>query len=458
MSELPQGWSEAKLNDLLEYVTSGSRDWSKYYAEKGALFVRTQDINKNKLSAFYSIAKVSLPERVEGKRTLIKKDDILLTITGANVGKCAHIERDIPEAYVSQSVALVRLIDKSLAKFVHKQLISPSDGSVQTKLEASAYGMGRPVLNLDNVREVSLNIAPHAEQARITQKIDELLAQVDTLKSRIDAIPALLKLFRQSVLASAVSGRLTENWRLSNGLTKLVEKHWESTNFGAICSEITVGYVGKMADQYTETGIPFLRSQNVRPFRFSKKNLLYVSKDFHERIIKSKLSPGDLAIVRSGAPGVTCVIPDELEVANCSDLVIARPSERLNPHFGCLFMNSEVAQKNVAENQVGVAQQHFNVGSMKKMPIELPPIEEQLEIVRRTDQLFAFADQLESKVQTAKARIDLLSQSILAKAFRGELVPQDPNDEPASVLLERIRAQRTELPKARRGRKSAATN
>lgn len=93
---------------------------------------------------------------------------------------------------------------------------------------------------------------------------------------------------------------------------------------------------------------------------------------------------------------------------------------------------------------------------MKKMPVNLPPLEEQTEIVRRVEQLFAFADQLEAKVATAQARIDRLTQSILAKAFRGELVPQDPNDEPASVLLERIQAQRAAAPKARRGRKATA--
>lgn len=90
--------------------------------------------------------------------------------------------------------------------------------------------------------------------------------------------------------------------------------------------------------------------------------------------------------------------------------------------------------------------------------INLPPLEEQTEIVRRVEQLFAFADQLETKVASAKSRIDLLTQSILAKAFRGELVPQDPNDEPASVLLERIKAQRAAAPKAKRGRKAATSD
>lgn len=87
--------------------------------------------------------------------------------------------------------------------------------------------------------------------------------------------------------------------------------------------------------------------------------------------------------------------------------------------------------------------------------MQLPPLHEQTEIVRRVEQLFAFADQLEAKVNEARTRIDRLTQSILAKAFRGELVPQDPSDEPASVLLERIQAQRASAPKARRGRRKA---
>ena len=93
--------------------------------------------------------------------------------------------------------------------------------------------------------------------------------------------------------------------------------------------------------------------------------------------------------------------------------------------------------------------------ALKELRLLLPPIEEQTEIVHRVEQLFGFADQLEAKVASAKTRIDHLTQSILAKAFRGELVPQDPNDEPASVLLERIKAQRAAAPKAKRSRKAS---
>jgi len=110
--------------------------------------------------------------------------------------------------------------------------------------------------------------------------------------------------------------------------------------------------------------------------------------------------------------------------------------------FGCILINSSFGASHVAATQVGVAQAHFNVGSMKLMPCPLPPVEEQAEIVRRVDTLFAFADRLEARLAKAQAAADRLTPALLAKAFRGELVPQDPADEPASVLLERIRAER----------------
>ena len=109
----------------------------------------------------------------------------------------------------------------------------------------------------------------------------------------------------------------------------------------------------------------------------------------------------------------------------------------------------------IRQQAVGGTQPNLNLKKVREITIRLPSLVEQVEIVRRVEQLFAFADQLEAKVAAAKNRIDHLTQSILAKAFRGELVPQDPNDEPASVLLERIKAQRAAVPKAKRGRKAS---
>lgn len=124
----------------------------------------------------------------------------------------------------------------------------------------------------------------------------------------------------------------------------------------------------------------------------------------------------------------------------------------------CYFLNSPQFVRALDDLKTGISESGVNLTMKKFQDLELPqpPTEEQAEIVRRVEQLFAFADQLEAKVASAKSRIDHLTQSILAKTFRGELVPQDPNDEPASVLLERIKAQRATAPKAKRGRKVSA--
>jgi type I restriction enzyme S subunit len=144
-----------------------------------------------------------------------------------------------------------------------------------------------------------------------------------------------------------------------------------------VCREITVGHVGPMADSYVESGIPFLRSQNITPFAIDKTNLKFIDGQFHEKLKKSALHPGDVVVVRTGYPGTACVIPDGMLVANCADLVILRPSEEIDGDYLASMFNSVWGKGRVAGSLVGVAQQHFNIGVAKDMEVSLPPIEVQ---------------------------------------------------------------------------------
>ena len=197
-----------------------------------------------------------------------------------------------------------------------------------------------------------------------------------------------------------------------------------------------------MKDRYTPAGITFLRSQNVRPLRFSEIGLVRIPEAFHSFLSKSELFGGKILVVRSGAnTGDCCVFPRGMGKANCADLVVTRPLSGLRAEYGAQYVSSPIGQARLTLNETGIAQPHFNIGAMKKKAFPLPPLAEQHEIVHRVQQLFTFADQLEARFAKAQAHVDKLTQSLLAKAFRGELVPQDPNDEPAGKLLERIRAQ-----------------
>lgn len=429
MSELPKGWRGTLLNGVVDKIVGGgtpSKSVPSYY-EGDIPWMTVKDMNKSYLTD--TIDHIT-QEAIDNSSTNVIPAGTPIIATRMSLGKIVRASFDSAINQDLKALFVNREVDDYYFEYWYR--------SQGLKIESLGTGTTVKGVRLEVINALEFPLAPLAEQKRIVEKLDEVLAQVDTIKARLDGIPDLLKRFRQSVLASAVSGKLTEEWRGG------ISPKWEATVFSAICNEITVGFVGKMKDKYTASGVLFLRSQNVRAFRFDPKNVLYISEDFHDEIRKSRLEAGDLAIVRSGAPGTTCVIPENLGKVNCSDLVIARPSERLNPKFGCIFMNSEVAQKNVASNQVGIAQQHFNVGSMKKMAIELPSLAEQKEIVRLVDQYFAFAETIEAQVKKAQARVDNLTQSILAKAFRGELVAQDPNDEPADKLLERIAQARAE--------------
>lgn len=187
-------------------------------------------------------------------------------------------------------------------------------------------------------------------------------------------------------------------------------KHWTVTKLKDVCEYVTVGYVGPMADEYCDDGVPFLRSLNITPFRLNMNDLKYIPESFHHRIKKSTLRPGDVGIVRTGYPGTACVIPAELPESNCSDLVILRPSPRLNPYYIAAVFNSAFGQSLVGGNLVGAAQQHFNVTVAKELKLLLPPKPEQ-------DKIAAVLTAINDLIANNQRRIALL-ESMAEEIYR----------------------------------------
>jgi type I restriction enzyme S subunit len=173
-----------------------------------------------------------------------------------------------------------------------------------------------------------------------------------------------------------------------------------------VCKKITVGFVGSMVDEYVDEGVLFLRSQNILPFNLNlvPNQVKYISNDFDKKISKSKLYPGDIAIVRTGYPGTACVIPKDFKDLNCSDLVIVRPdNSKIDSDYLCNYINSPIGKGAIFGSLVGVAQQHFNVGVAKKMKIKLPP----LPIQNKIASILSSYDEL---IENNKQRINLLEE------------------------------------------------
>ena len=204
-----------------------------------------------------------------------------------------------------------------------------------------------------------------------------------------------------------------------------------------------------------ERGVPYVKVMNIRGGRIELDRIRRTTPEIHAAYRRSALKSGDLLLTIRGTVGRLGFVPPDLDGGNITqDSVRIAVLPGIEPRFVYWFLQSPAAQEYFRANQKGVAVRGINVGDVRPMEIPIPPLEEQREIVRRLDHAFVEIDRLVTEAASARRQLDRLDQAILAKAFRGELVPQDPADEPASVLLDRIRAERAAGPaKTRRGRK-----
>lgn len=142
-------------------------------------------------------------------------------------------------------------------------------------------------------------------------------------------------------------------------------------------ADLTVGFVGTMAEHYETSGIPFLRSLNIKPFFIDNTDIKYISESFNNKLSKSILHTDDVVIVRTGLPGTCCVVPKQYDGCNCSDVVIVRPDKnKVDPHYLAAYINVW-GQRQIHNNRVGAVQKHFNVHSAEELLILLPDIETQ---------------------------------------------------------------------------------
>jgi type I restriction enzyme, S subunit len=442
-------WTETTLGEIAEYITSGSRDWSKYYADSGAIFIRTQDINRNRLS-LDDAAYVKLPLKVEGKRSLVKKGDLLITITGANVGKVAVVETKIPEAYVSQSVCLVRLNDPSIAKFIHLQLITKRGD--KTAIEAMAYGLGRPVLNLENIRSAPIRLALSGVQDKIVAEIEKQFSRLDEAVASLKRIKANLKRYKSAVLKAAIEGKLTKEWRIQHPdvepAKKLLEpilderrakwdgkgkykesgvpdvsnlsplpQYWTWCLTDALFSFVTSGSRG-WAKYYSDEGPLFLRVGNLDhdSIRLDLSDVQRVDPPAGAEGTRTRVESGDILISITADVGMIAIVPAGLGEAYINQHVsLARPRDGFCRKYLAWYLAArEGGQQIFLQLQRGATKVGLGLDDIRAVPVPLPPLAEQQQIVAEIERRLSVIEELEATVEANLTRADRLRQSILA--------------------------------------------
>ncbi|MBE4085680.1 type I restriction endonuclease subunit S [Vibrio parahaemolyticus] len=441
MSELPKGWSKCQLGNLVEF---------KYGK---ALPAKTR--TNTGFPVYGSGGTVGYHEEflVEGPVIVIGRK--------GSYGSVYKI--DSPSFPIDTTYYIDRLYDQPIEFWFRYLQYLPLDQMNRS----SAI----PGLNRQDAYNLIVSIPPLNEQIRIANKLDSILAKVDKAQARLDKIPAILKRFRQSVLAAATSGELTKEWRTLNVVpeTELeqIESYWQNellrqgrkykpyrypqgdidklgwlpSKLGAIC-DVHVGSTPKRTEKtYWGGDVKWVSSSEVAFCEIfdTKEKITTLGLDNSS----TRLHPPGTVMLAMIGQGKTRGQPAILRAEACHNqntaaLRVPEPFLLSEYLYYFLWEKYEETRKIGGGNN----QKALNKATVQSIDISLPSIREQRAIVKKVERLFKKANKVEKQYLEAKARLERLTQSILAKAFRGELVPQDPNDEPAEKLLERILAEK----------------
>lgn len=443
VSDLPENWTSTQLGEVCKVVrgiTFPASAKEEKLTPDNVCCLRTTNVQKEvDWDDVYFVSK----EYVKRDDQFVKIGDILMSMANSYelVGKVSVV-RELP--YITSFgafISAVRPLPVIEAQYLFHLLRT---AKVQSELrKGSSQTVNIANISVSRLSEIEIPLPPLPEQKRIADKLDALLARADSCERHLERVPQILKRFRQSVLAAATSGRLTEGWREERG----VDVEWENCSLGDVITDIRYGTARKSVYEL-KNATPVLRIPNIGDGRIDASDLKYSNFDKKE-IETLSLKAGDLLLIRSNGSvelvGKVAIVDKEFDGFLYAGYLIRLRFDKtkVNPRYISHYLSSPAIRSHIeltARSTSGV--NNINSEEVKAISLELPSLEEQTEIVRRVEKLFAYVERLEARYLSASERVARFTPSLLAKAFRGELVGQDPNDESASALVGRIRETR----------------
>lgn len=505
MSELPVGWAYVEVQTLGEVRLGRQRSPARATGPNMCRYLRAANVSWSGL-ALSDIKEMDFSPDEQLTYRLKEGDILIAEASGSRmeVGKSAIWRNEIPGACFQNTLIRVRTargIDP-----VYLQAHLHADAKLG-RLAAVSKGVGIHHLSAKGIKEWRVGIPPLNEQKRIVAKIDALTEKSRRAREALEEVPKLLEKLRQSILAGAFRGDLTKEWRKQNPNVEPAEKllerirterrsRWEQAelekmrakgkepnndkwkakykepkpvdteglpelpegwcwaNLDALVSKVGSGATPRGGQSaYQSSGTPLIRSMNVHFGKFKYENLAFLSLAQAQALAGAVVECDDVLLNITGASigRVLCAPPDMDGARVNQHVAIIRPVGGVESGYLAAFIESPVQQRLISENESGATRQALTKSKIQAFRVPLPPIEEQKELVRALERWRKKASGAGLAASSGIASMRPLRSSILTKAFRGELVPQDPNDEPASVLLERIRAEReAEAPKKKR--------
>lgn len=490
---LATGWTHATLLDV-SHLISGYAFKSSTFGKDGVPVIRISNLTGTTVRVDEDTPRLPLRYQETHERFLLRNGDVLLALSGATTGKmgtyCLH-----EPALLNQRVLCIR--SEPLAsdqKFLRYYIQDRRDSILK-----AAYGGAQPNVSPGDVGAMDLPLPPLKEQRRIVAKIESLFERSRRAKEALDAIPPLLDKLRQSILAAAFRGDLTADWRAQNPKVepadKLLERihterrhRWEQTELAKLRAKGKEPKDDKWKAKYKDpesvpSGLPPIPAgwtwTSLDTLASIEHGYAFKSKDFQDdgpivltpgnfsqegnldfetkRVVRHNdnydkkwiLNKGDLVVVMTDLSqkklilGSAVLMETSERVLHNQRIGLVHPSAKcVRRDFLRYAILSPVFKQYIDRTSTGTLIQHTSPTKILAGHVPIPPLEEQEILVQQVGRALSLLSEHRSAHRLASRDFQSLESSILAKAFRGELVEQDPDDEPASVLLDRIRAAR----------------
>ena len=425
-------WVKVKLGDLASTITKGSTPttYGFNYLDKGIPFIKIENIENDKIS-YRSIKQFISNEAHEYQsRSQLQEGDILFSIAGTIGKTCIVTKNDIP-SNTNQALSIIRGTKKYLLpKFLKLQFLS----ILSTTVKKKARGGAMSNISLNDLEKMDILLPSIQEQNRIIEKIEELFSDLDKTTEDLKKTQKQLKIYRQAVLKAAFEGKLTEEWRQTRKEASNI-KHTTLNNICIKAEKIKNEENSERQIKYLDIG-----SIGKKAFKIVSHKT-YKIKNAPSRA-KQIVKEGDtlFSTVRTYLKNIAYVHSEyDNEICSTGFCVIRPKKDVLSSEYIFYYVISDDFVNRVSPLQTGTSYPAVRDDDILKQTIPLVTIEEQEQIVQEIESRLSVCDKLEETIKEGSEKIKYLRQSILKKAFEGKLVQQDPNDEPAEKLLERIK-------------------